>query len=108
MAKNQFSYIELPATDVASLKSFYGNVFGWTHQDWGADYATAHGSGLETGYNGSDEGRAKAPLAMIETDTIEAVADQVEAAGERSRSQFSSIPADAGFTSLILQGMNWQ
>ena len=81
MAKNQFSYLELPATDVASLKSFYGDVFGWTHQDWGPDYATVHGSGLEVGYNGSDEGKSGNPLAMIETDDIEAVEAQVRAAG---------------------------
>ncbi|MEK6398680.1 MAG: VOC family protein [Terriglobus sp.] len=81
MAKNQFSYLELPATYVAALKSFYGDVFGWTHQDWGPDYATVHGSGLEVGYNGSDEGRSKAPLAMIQTDEIEAVQEQVKAVG---------------------------
>lgn len=81
MAKNHVSYLELPATDVASLKSFYGGVFGWTHQDWGPDYATVHGSGLEIGYNGSDEGKSGNPLAMIETDEIEAVEAQVRAAG---------------------------
>jgi len=81
MAKNQFSYLELPATNVGSLKSFYGDVFGWTHQDWGPDYATVHGSGLEVGYNSSDEGKSVNPLAMIETDEIEAVQAQVKAAG---------------------------
>ncbi len=81
MAKNQFSYLELPTQDISTLKSFYGQAFGWTHQDWGPDYATAHGSGLEAGYNGSDDGRSKAPLAMIETDDIAAAEAQVRAAG---------------------------
>jgi uncharacterized protein len=82
MAKNQFAYLELPAKDVASLKTFYGTVFGWTHQDFGPNYATAHGSGLEAGYNGTtDEGRSKAPLAMIETDDIGSMEVAVKAAG---------------------------
>lgn len=81
MAKNQFSYLELPTEDVGTLKSFYGSVFGWTHQDWGDDYVTVHGSGLEVGYNGSNEAKSKAPLAMVETDEIEAVLEQVKAAG---------------------------
>ena len=81
MAKNQFSYLELPTDDVFRLKAFYAQVFGWTHQDWGSDYATVHGSGLEVGYNGSPEGRSKAPLAMVETDDIVAAEQQVRAAG---------------------------
>ncbi len=82
MAKNQLSYLELPAQHVGTLKRFYGSVFGWTHQDWGAEYATAHGAGLEAGYNGAaEEGRSKAPLAMIETDDIVAMEAAVQAAG---------------------------
>jgi predicted enzyme related to lactoylglutathione lyase len=82
VAKNQFSYLELPAKNVANLKTFYGTVFGWTHQDWGPEYATVHGSGLEAGYNGTaEEGRSKAPLAMIETDDIATMEAAVQAAG---------------------------
>lgn len=81
MANNQLSYLELPAKDVTGLKEFYGSLFGWTHQDWGPDYATVHGSGLEVGYNGSEEGRSRHPLAMIETDNIEDMERKVTAAG---------------------------
>jgi predicted enzyme related to lactoylglutathione lyase len=82
VAKNQFSYLELPANDIASLKTFYGTVFGWTHLDWGSDYATVHGSGLEAGYNGAaGEGRSKTPLAMVETDDIAAMEAAVQTAG---------------------------
>ncbi|GAA3764165.1 VOC family protein [Terriglobus aquaticus] len=81
MAKNQVTYLELPTEDTAVLKAFYGQVFGWTHQDWGSEYATVHGSGLEIGYNGTEDGRSKAPLPMVETDDIAAAEEQVRAAG---------------------------
>ncbi|MBE7181831.1 MAG: VOC family protein, partial [Terriglobus roseus] len=83
MAKNQLAYLELPTENVTVLKDFYGQAFGWTHQDWGPDYATVHGSGLEVGYNGTEDGRSRAPLAMIETDDIAAAEEQVRAAGGR-------------------------
>ena len=81
MRTNQFSYLELPTEDIEVLKTFYGSAFGWTHQDWGPDYATVHGSGLEAGYNGSADGRSRAPLVMIETDDIAAAEAQVRANG---------------------------
>ncbi|SEC57013.1 VOC family protein [Terriglobus roseus] len=81
MAKNQVAYLELPTQDVASLKQFYGSLFGWSHEDFGPDYAAVHGSGLEAGYNGGSDGRSRAPLAMIVTDHIEAMEGQVVAAG---------------------------
>lgn len=40
---NCFDFIEFPANTVEDLhqsKTFYGNVFGWSYQDWGDDYAT--------------------------------------------------------------------
>lgn len=70
MAYNQLSYLELPADDIQGLKNFYASLFGWSHRDWGPDYATVHGAGLEIGYNGSEEGRSTHPLAMIETDDV--------------------------------------
>lgn len=81
MPKHHLSYIELPATDVATLKTFYGELFGWKFEDFGDDYAAVHGSGLEAGFNGEPESRTKAPIAMIETTEIEAMVSKVQAAG---------------------------
>ena len=36
MSHHRFNYIELPATDLTAMKTFYGNTFGWTFKDWGA------------------------------------------------------------------------
>src|SRR5205823_15102477 len=81
MPENQFSYLDLPTNNVATLKSFYGELFGWTFEDYGEDYATVHGSGLEAGFNGHAGSRSKAPLAMIETTEIEAMEVRVREAG---------------------------
>ena len=81
MAVNQISYLELPASNISELQPFYRQLFGWTYQDFGPDYSTVHGSGLEVGINGDSPSRSKAPLAMIETNSIEEMQRRVEAAG---------------------------
>ena len=81
MANNKLAYLELPATDIAAMKSFYAGLFGWTYQDFGPEYA-AFNEGLDGGFNatgGTD--KPKAPLAVIQTDAIERMQDEVEAAG---------------------------
>ena len=83
MAKNKLAYLELPATDVAALKQFYGTLFGWTFQDFGEDYAAFSEAGLDGGFNAEDISRTKAPLAVIETDQIERMQDRVRAEGGR-------------------------
>ena len=40
--ENQIDYVEFPAASAAALranKQFYTEVFGWSFQDWGDDYA---------------------------------------------------------------------
>ncbi len=81
MPINKLAYLELPATDVAGLKQFYGNLFGWRFEDFGEDYAAFSEAGLEGGFNASVEGRTKAPLAIIESDRIEEMERTVQAQG---------------------------
>ena len=81
MPKNQLAYLELPSTNVATLKKFYGTLFGWTFEDYGDDYATVHGSGLEAGFNGDTGSKSNSPLPMIETTEIEAMEARVRDAG---------------------------
>jgi len=48
---NTINYIELPLVDVAATKAFYGTVFGWTFTDWGPDYISFCGAGIDGGFN---------------------------------------------------------
>lgn len=50
MSAHKIDYVELPATDMAAMKAFYGAAFGWTFQDWGPGYAAFQGAGLEGGF----------------------------------------------------------
>jgi hypothetical protein len=47
---HKITYIEFSATDIEQAKKFYGTVFGWTFQDWGPDYISFHGAGIDGGF----------------------------------------------------------
>ena len=47
---NSINYIELPATDLAATKAFYGTVFDWEFQEWGPAYISFSGAGVEGGF----------------------------------------------------------
>jgi predicted enzyme related to lactoylglutathione lyase len=81
MAQNKIAYVELPSTNVATLKTFYGQLFGWTFQDYGDDYAAIEDAGVDGGFNGDAAGKSKAPLVIIESIDIQATLEQVKAAG---------------------------
>jgi len=81
VAKTPIVYLELPSKDVAADKQFYGSLFGWSFEDFGPDYAAFAKAGLDGGLNGSNDGRSKAPLAVLETDDLEAMEALVVGAG---------------------------
>ena len=83
MAKNPIVYLELPLNDVAAGKKFYQSVFGWSFKDFGPDYKEFSDSGINGGLNGAgpEQGQSKAPLAVIDTNDLEAMEKQIVAAG---------------------------
>lgn len=73
----KIDYIELPATDFAAMKTFYGGAFGWTFEDWGTDYVAFSNAGLEGGFRSVDSppprGGATVILHADNLDAAEAV-----------------------------------
>jgi predicted enzyme related to lactoylglutathione lyase len=47
---HKINYIEFHSTDIAQTKKFYSTVFGWTFQDWGPDYVSFKGAGIDGGF----------------------------------------------------------
>ncbi len=65
-ADNHIDHIEFPAqgaVELAAVKAFYGNVFGWSYTMYGNDYADTPDSVTESGINAEDP--APAPLIVI-------------------------------------------
>lgn len=77
-----WDYVELPVTDMAAAKAFYGAVFGWSFEDWGPDYAAFVDAGLDGGMERKDTPSTRGgPIPIIYSDDLDASEAAVRDAG---------------------------
>lgn len=80
---NTINYIEFPMIKNAETKAFFSEVFGWEFTDWGPDYFSFSGAGIEGGFNGVDDTKVNAPgvLVVLYASDLEKTEVSVKAAG---------------------------
>jgi uncharacterized protein len=79
---HHFDYIELCATDMAALKKFYGEAFGWKFKDWGDDYSDILAAGVAAGIRHVETAPTRGGiLAIIYSTDLAASEQAVRAAG---------------------------
>ncbi len=74
-------FIEIPAPDLAAAKQFYGEVFGWTFQDYGGNYVDFHGAGIEGGFDPRGTPARQGALIVLLAADLDAAEAKVTAAG---------------------------
>ena len=86
MAAYVLDYLEVPSSDTARSRAFFGKAFGWQFVDFGGTYTEVHGAGLLWGLNADAADRSAAPVAVIRTsDIVQAERDVVAAGGTITR-----------------------
>lgn len=80
MEINHINYIEFRAPDLEKTKEFYGEVFGWKFTDYGPDYVAFSESGLDGGFEKSDQ-VLNGALVVLYHDKLESIKEKVEEAG---------------------------
>ncbi len=74
------NYVELPGGDLAAVKGFYGQAFGWTFTDYGPSYA-GFNEGLDGGFHTGDADAISKPLVILYATDLGAMEAKVKAAG---------------------------
>lgn len=77
----RIDYIEMAATNIADIKRFYGDAFGWTFTDYGPDYTAFEDGQLSGGFYKADAARAGTVLVVIFALDLAAAEQRVRAAG---------------------------
>jgi predicted enzyme related to lactoylglutathione lyase len=77
----RISYVELPVKNVAGVRDFYAQAFGWAFTDFGPDYAATTGGDVDVGLNGSDDHAIPQLLPIVEVEDLEGALASVTAAG---------------------------
>lgn len=97
----RINYVELPATDIAASRTFYGKAFGWTFTNFGPAYSAslggAGGGDVDVGLQGDAGEAPKAPLPVIAVDDLEAALEAVSSAGGRISRPIFSFPGGRRF-----------
>jgi hypothetical protein len=99
----QINYIEFPATDIQATKRFYGEVFGWTFQDYGPDYTSFHDGYLAGGFSKdaetakSGQPMPRGPLVVIYASSLEATYAKVKEAGGKIVRETFGFPGGRRF-----------
>jgi len=81
---HKINYIELPATDLAAMKTFYGKAFGWKFKDWGDVYVEIVDAGIDGGFDGTKERQiagTSGSLVILYSETLDDSLNAVKRAG---------------------------
>jgi len=99
MQTGQIDYIEFPVADVAKAKRFYGDVFGWTFEDYGPNYASFADGRLSGGFNAEPPARPRGSgaLVIIYAAELEAMEKKVTGAGGTIVRPIFSFPGGRRF-----------
>ena len=77
------NYIELPMSKKAETQAFYEQAFGWAFTDWGPDYISFDGAGIDGGFNRESSVAVSAPgvLVILYADDLAVTQSLIEKAG---------------------------
>ena len=78
---NHIDNVEFSAEDLAVVKRFYGDVFGWSFQDWGPDYVSFSGAGVEGGFRGGEAPQPGGALVILYAGDLAAAEQRIVAGG---------------------------
>lgn len=97
-AENRIDYVEIPAVDPAKARDFFVALFGWTTQDWGADYISFNDGRLEGGFRRSTSpAPANGILLIFYSEDLERDRDRVVELGGSISQDIFSFPGGSRF-----------
>ncbi len=68
---NHINYVEFKAKDLTKIKSFYQEIFNWKFKDYGPDYIAFSNSGLEGGFEKSEDEIVNGALIVLYHSSLE-------------------------------------
>lgn len=78
---SRISFVELPASDLASARSFYADAFGLAFTDFGPSYSSMMTGDVDIGLQADASEATSAPLVVVAVDDLEASFEAVGKAG---------------------------
>jgi predicted enzyme related to lactoylglutathione lyase len=93
----RIDYVEFNVKDIARARGFYGDAFGWTFTDYGADYCEFSDGNLKGGFARSGGGKSGGPLVILFADDLGDTLKRVEGAGGKIVKPIFEFPGGRRF-----------
>ena len=96
----KINYVEWPASNLEGTKAFFSAAFGWTFIDYGPDYASIQGAGLDGGFYRSElraQTSTGSALIVLYSTHLEDALKRVEQAGGSIVKPIFSFPGGRRF-----------
>lgn len=101
MTENEkINYIEFPAYDIESTKSFFTSVFNWQFVDYGPEYSSFSNQGIDGGFfksNLSASTKNGSALVIFYSQNLESTQLKIEQAGGVISKAIFSFPGGRRF-----------
>lgn len=96
--EKRIDYVEIPVTDPAEARDFFAALFGWSSQDWGADYISFNDGRLEGGFRRSEQpAPPNGVLLVFYSEDLERDRDRVVELGATISTDIFSFPGGRRF-----------
>jgi len=87
---NHINYLEFKANDLSVIKSFYEKTFHWVFIDYGPEYTAFSNSGIQGGFEKSEEPIVNGVLTVLYHSNLESIKTAiVNSQGKISKEIFS-------------------
>ena len=87
---NHINYVEFKAKDLDKIKGFYTKIFNWTFSDYGPTYIAFSESGLEGGFEKTENEIMNGALIVLYHQNLDDVKNKIiEVGGEISKDIFA-------------------
>lgn len=101
---NNINYVEFKAKDLDQIKQFYTAAFGWQFTDYGPGYVAFSESGLDGGFEKTDDNIVNGALVVLYHKDLEGIRDKVIQSGGVISMEIFSFPGGRRFQFLDPSG----
>ena len=97
MKDNHITYIEFKTNDLQAIKRFYTTCFNWKFTDYGPAYTSFSESGIEGGFEQTDQEIKNGALVVLYHSNLETVRQKIVDAGGAITKDIFSFPGGRRF-----------
>ncbi|AWX45587.1 hypothetical protein HME9304_02614 [Flagellimonas maritima] len=97
MKNTLINYIEFKARDLGAIKEFYHKTFGWVFTDYGPTYTAFSKSGIEGGFETTEEEITNGVLVVLYHENLKEIKNDIIAEGGKVTLDIFSFPGGRRF-----------